>query len=530
MEKAFEINQVKLELEQEEDALVAQCAKRLKIGKEDIRRIEIRRRSIDARHGRVFFTYSVLAYVPETIKVSRDAVEYHIPAQTPLAQGETPLTARPVVVGAGPCGLFCALELATYGYAPILIERGQPVAQRRRQVNAFFAGGAHDEENNVLFGEGGAGTFSDGKLTTRIKDRRVSSVIQTFLACGAPKEIAYLAKPHIGTDLLTGVLENLRKRIEALGGEVRFGAKLCGLRRTESGLSEITYLQDGQRVDLPAQALVLCCGHSARDTYDLLYGMGIAMEAKPFAVGMRIEHLQRDIDRAQYGRFYGHPKLPSAEYNLSTKVGGRGVYTFCMCPGGMVIPSISEHGMFCINGMSSHKRDGENANAAIVAQVMPEDLQVQGALGGVAFQQKWEQKAYQLNRDYAAPVQRLEDFLHRRVSQSFGKVQPSYPREKIFCDLGQLLPPFVTEAIGGALSDFGRRMTGYDDPDAVLTGVETRTSAPVRILRGADLQSVNYPGLYPAGEGAGYAGGIMSAAVDGIRVAQAIIGRYQKPN
>ena len=530
MEKAYEIHQIKLDVDHAEDGLRATAAKRLKVGEPEIQRLEIRRRSIDARHGQISFTYSVVAYVKEGTKVSRDAMEYQEHEQIAIVPGEQPLLYRPIVVGAGPCGLFCALELSKMGYAPILLERGMPVETRTSQVDAFFRGGVHDEESNVLFGEGGAGAFSDGKLTTRIKDARISKVIQTFLDCGAPEEIAYLAKPHIGTDLLTGILKNIRKRILALGGEVQFGARLCAIQMGREGkLSTIAYAHQGQRCELPAQAVVLCCGHSARDTYEMLERSGVAMEFKPFAIGMRIEHLQADIDSAQYGRLAGHPRLPSAEYSLTTKVQDRGVYTFCMCPGGTVIPSISEGGMFCVNGMSLHGRKGRNANAAVVAQVLQRDMPSGDVLAGVAFQRQWEQKAFALSGSYAAPVQRLGDFLSSQTSKGFGKVQPSYPREQLLYDMRSILPDFVSEAIGAAFADFGHKIRGYDHPDAVLTGIETRTSAPVRIVRGEDLQSISCPGLYPAGEGAGYAGGIMSAAVDGIRVAQQIIQRYKKP-
>ena len=426
---------------------------------------------------------------------------------------------RPVVAGFGPAGMFAALVLAKKGLCPIVIERGRDVDRRTADVEEFWRGGKFDPESNVQFGEGGAGTFSDGKLTTRIKDPRSAFVTDEFIRAGAPEEIGYEAKPHIGTDRLKGVVKNIRKEIISLGGEVRFECRLKAIR-TENG--KITGVLTDKGL-METDCLVLAIGHSARDTFYELADEGVAMEKKPFAVGVRIEHRQQDINKAQYGD--AADKLPPADYMLThTTKDGRGVYTFCMCPGGYVVAAASEEGRLVVNGMSEYARDSENANSALLVQVGPEDFPTDDVLAGVEFQRRIEEKAFKAGGgDYSAPIQRLGDFMEGRKSEKEGSVHHSYLPKARFADLNEVLPGFVCDAIKEAVPYLGKKLKGFDSPDAIMTGAETRSSSPVRILRGQDGQSINLEGLYPAGEGAGYAGGIVSAAVDGVRQAENII-------
>ena len=505
-------------IEQAQSALPRAAAQALGIDVAQMAGLQVLRKSIDARKGQVRFSYALAVQVAEGVCL-RGNVQTIAPPQVPsFVRGRVPLSCRPVVIGAGPCGMFCALTLAQHGYRPIVLERGQDVRIRQRQVQAFFAGASHDEENNVLFGDGGAGTFSDGKLTARGRDGFAAMVLEGLMAHGAPQEIGYLAKPHIGTDRLTGVIARIKQCILELGGTWHNGARVVDLAVRGGRLCEVVYECGGQVVHLPCTQAVLATGHSARDVYVMMQRLGVQLAFKPFAVGVRVEHPQTMIDQAQYGAYAGHPQLGAAEYALTAQVGERGVYTFCMCPGGTVVPSISQSGCLCVNGMSEHARNGQNANAAVVVQVQQSDCG-QGALSGVAFQQKWERRAFDYARDYMAPAQRLEDFLARRRTMRFGDVQPSYPRGVAGADLNGLLPRFVIQGLTGAFAQFGRKLRGFDRPDAVLTGVEMRTSAPVRIVRTEDRQAAGLLGLYPAGEGAGYAGGIVSAGADGIKTA-----------
>lgn len=429
---------------------------------------------------------------------------------------------RPVVVGFGPAGMFAALELARAGFEPLVIERGLTVEERQKEVDAFWSGAALNPECNVQFGEGGAGTFSDGKLNTLVKDvsGRNRQVLQTFVDFGAPSEILYLQKPHIGTDCLKGVVRAIREKIQSLGGTVLFGTKLEDIITEDGVLKEVVLGKDGKQQVVACSQLILATGHSARDTFYRLRNAGLFMEPKAFAVGVRIEHPQEMIGQNQYGAYY--TKLPTADYKVTYQTKqGRGVYSFCMCPGGYVVNASSEEGRLAVNGMSYYNRDGINANSAIVVTVSPEDFGGTDALAGVEFQRKYEEAAF-LQAKGKIPVQLFADFLNGQTSTSFGAVIPQMKGAYAFGNVREILPGILGDSIAEGVQAFGRRMKGYDREDAVLSGIESRTSSPVRMVRDETLQS-NIRGLYPCGEGAGYAGGITSAAMDGIRVAQEII-------
>ncbi len=447
--------------------------------------------------------------------------------------GEEPLPNRPVIVGAGPAGLFSAWTLAGAGYHPVILEQGAPVEERDRDVEAFWAGGALKTWSNVQFGEGGAGTYSDGKLNTGIRDPegRIGEVLRVFADCGADPSVTYDAKPHIGTDVLKTVVKTLREKILALGGEFRFHAQFAGLI-AEGGALKAVRVRDtesGEEQILPAETLILAIGHSARETFFLLHEEGVAMEPKSFAVGVRIEHPQALIDRIQYGT--DKPEnLPPADYKLTAKAAdGRGVYSFCMCPGGQVVNASSEEGRLCVNGMSRRARDGRNANAALVAQVGPEDFEDDDLFAGLRFQRAYEEAAWKLAQG-KVPVQRWADFAGKAAAPGTAgeAVQPDICGEWERADVAAALPDFVRKAIIEAMPQFDRRMPGYDCPEALVDGFEARTSSPLRIMRGESGES-NIRGLYPAGEGAGYAGGITSAAVDGMKQAERIIRRFAPP-
>ncbi|WP_459749391.1 NAD(P)/FAD-dependent oxidoreductase, partial [Pseudomonas sp. 3A(2025)] len=430
---------------------------------------------------------------------------------------------RPLVIGFGPCGIFAGLLLAQMGFKPIVLERGKEVRQRTKDTWGLWRKSVLNTESNVQFGEGGAGTFSDGKLYSQIKDPQFHGrkVLNEFVKAGAPDEILYVNKPHIGTFRLTGMVENMRAEIIALGGEVRFEHKVSDLLIDDGQLHGVE-LANGERIE--SRHVVLALGHSARDTFRMLHGRGVYMEAKPFSVGFRIEHPQSLIDQARLGKYAGHPKLGAADYKLVYHASnGRSVYSFCMCPGGTVVAATSEPERVVTNGMSQYSRNERNANSGLVVGIDPERDYPGGPLAGIEFQERLESLAYTLGgSNYEAPAQLVGDFIAGRPSTALGSVEPSYKPGVKLVDLAEALPAFAIDAIREALPVFDRQIKGYALHDAVLTGLETRTSAPVRITRGADMQSLNVKGLYPAGEGAGYAGGILSAGVDGIRIAEAV--------
>lgn len=495
--------------------------------------LRIVRRSLDARRKNdIHFRVNVRVEIdPNTEKQLLKRGDAHIVQEEQRhpqepAFGTKSLRGRVVVVGLGPGGLFAAYQLAKYGYRPLVIERGKSMDERVRDVEQYWGGHGLVPDSNVMFGEGGAGTFSDGKLTTRIKDPRSAECLEILEQCGAPSSIGVDAKPHIGTDHLRQVVKNLRQKIEALGGEVRFSTTLSGFETDADGISSVVLNTACGTERIETNAVLLAIGQGARDTYRMLHEKGVAMAPKPFAVGVRVEHPQELINRAQFGTFWDHPRLGAAEYRLTGKSGTRGVYTFCMCPGGLVVASASERGQVVVNGMSNHARDAKNANSAVVVQVFPEDFGPD-ALDGVRFVEKLEQDAFRLGGGHdLAPAAAYGDFRQHRATKRFSNVEPSYRPGVMGTNLWRCLPAFVAQGVSDGISAFGRQLRGYDMPDAVLTAVESRTSAPLRILRGEDGQSVSHIGLYPIGEGAGYAGGIVSAAVDGMAAAEQVAIRF----
>ncbi|OOB77390.1 MAG: hypothetical protein BEN19_02025 [Epulopiscium sp. Nuni2H_MBin003] len=520
------VNEVNLKLDESEDRLKYRIGKKLNIRPEDILEYRIVKKSVDARKkDNIKFVYAVdiKTIKDEYLLKSKKAVPSNIVEYEYVKMGMEQLNHRPVIVGSGPCGMFCALTLAQMGYKPIIIERGKDVDERIKDVEDFWKNRNLNINSNVQFGEGGAGTFSDGKLTTQIKNTRCQKVLQEFVAFGAPKEILYNSKPHIGTDIIRDVIKNIRIYIQQLGGEFRFNTTLTDIKVEEN---KIVAIELNNQTWLPTDICVLALGHSARDTFEMLHKSNIRIEQKPFAMGVRIEHLQEWINKSQYGDFYDNPNLGASEYKVTYNKGDRSVYSFCVCPGGFVVASTSEKDMVVTNGMSLHKRDGVNVNSAILVNITPDDFESNNPLAGIRLQQQLERLAYDLGgENYNAPVQTVGDFLQNKPTTEIGVVKPTYKPDVTKTNIRESLPKFMADSIADAINYFGTKIEKFNHPDALITGIETRSSSPIRILRDKQYQS-NIEGIYPAGEGAGYAGGITSSAVDGIQAAEIIAQKY----
>ena len=518
------VRNLSLGIGEDEGRLKKLAAKELRIFESEIKELKIVKKSLDARKKNdIHWLFSVAVAVKDEERAFGRTKSKNVGTYTEYSYDIPKVSSerRPVIVGFGPAGMFAALVLAKAGARPLVIERGLDAVSRSKKVESFRSGGALDPECNVQFGEGGAGTFSDGKLNTGIKNPRISWVLKQFNLHGAPENILYDAKPHIGTDILVNVVQNIRHSIIELGGEVRFGHKLTKLCLDGTKLCGIEVQSPDGSYTLNTENLILAIGHSARDTFEMLNSIGVPMAAKPFSMGVRIEHRQKDINIAQHGEDI--EALPPADYSLSVHLPDEtSAYTFCMCPGGEVIAAASEEGGIVTNGMSRSRRDGENANSALLVTLHPEDFPYDGALGGMYWQREIEQNAYRISGSYKAPAQTVGDFLARRASTGAGSVNPSYRPGVHWCDLHEVLPKRITEVLENAIPALDKKLRGFDDSGAVLTGPETRSSSPVRIIRN-DRRVSEIRGLYPCGEGAGYAGGITSAAVDGMRTAEAVI-------
>ena len=523
------INNIKIKLDDDESKafehariIIKQCG----VNPNDFE-YSVHKRSIDAREKEnILFVFTIMAQTHKNIEIRpSNRIKICEGDNLNIEYGTEEMHSRPLIVGMGPAGMFCALLLAEHGYEPILIDRGDNVFDRTKALDRFVQTGELDFDSNVQFGAGGAGTFSDGKLTTRINDPRCSYVLKRFVEFGAPEEIISKAKPHIGTDILSKVVDNILNRIEALGGSVIYRCRMDDMKILTDGVSIAT-----TKGEYSTQNLVLALGHSARDTYRMLLSKNIFIEPKPFSVGVRIEHLKKDIDAALYGKYAGHPKLGAGEYNLSDTNDKRGVYTFCMCPGGEVVPATSQENGVCVNGMSCFARDGVNSNSAVNVSVFTDDYG-NDPYKAIEYQENLERKAYCAGGgDYFAPIQLVGDFLNNVAINSPSRIIPTYAggnRTKV-ANLSEVLPDYITDRLREGLLIFDKRIRGFAISDAVLTGVETRTSAPVRLTRNEELTSITSRFIYPCGEGAGYAGGIMSSAIDGIKVATQIIKKYKQ--
>ena len=525
------IPEVKLNIDEDIELISEKICNKLGKGKNQIISYSIYKESIDARKGDIRFVYTVDVEMKNEDEILKNDQSGKL-SKTPneayeyVEVGQSRIEGRPVIAGFGPSGMFAALILSEMGYRPLVIERGKPIEERISDVTLFWKEGKLNTESNVQFGEGGAGTFSDGKLTTRIKDTvRCKKVLKTFIDSGAPNEIYYKQKPHLGTDVLQKIVKNIRKEIKNLGGEIRFNCKMTDIF-VHNGQLDAIKINGNEIID--SNCIILGLGNSARDTFDMLYNKGVKMEQKAFSMGVRIEHPQNIIDRCQYGKNAGNPKLGAADYKLVHHCkNGRGAYTFCMCPGGLVVASVSETNGVVTNGMSYFSRDEQNANSALLVDVKPIDFGRNHPLAGIDFQRVWEKKAWELGgMCYHAPVQKVGDFLKGIPSTEAGEVMPTYKPGVCWTDISKCLPDYVVKSLKEALPEMAKKIRGFDMNDAVLTAIETRSSSPVRILRDKMFQS-SIQGIYPAGEGAGYAGGIISAAVDGIKIAETIAKRFR---
>lgn len=521
-----------IEVDNEIEHIYKKVAKKLNIGTQDIKDLRIVKESLDARKkNAIKFNYCVDVDCTGEKQILNEVNDKDVKLEEALDDedivcGDRTLEHRPIVVGMGPAGMFAGLLLARKGYKPLIIERGEKVEDRTVSVQKFWETGKLNVNSNVQFGEGGAGTFSDGKLTTRIKDRRCDFILRELVKSGAPGEIIYKGKPHIGTDILKNVVKNIREEIISLGGEIKFSACLEAIVQKDGAVKSIIVNKE----EIPCEALILAIGHSSRDTYTMLYEGGILMESKPFAIGVRVEHLQSMMDENQYGNYSTHTKLRASEYRLTyqSKDLSRAAYSFCMCPGGEVVAAASEEGRLVTNGMSYYSRNLKNSNSAVVVTVGAEDFDGNSPLSGMEFQRKYEALAYKVGGgNYQAPVQLIKDFLNDKISTKFGDVEPTYRPGTQFRDMRDCLPKPVTDTLKESFLDFERKIKGFATSNGIMTGIETRTSAPVKIIRNENLESITLKGLYPAGEGAGFAGGIVSASVDGMKVAEKIIGIYK---
>ncbi len=527
--KLIRIEEVAIGIDENEEVLRTKISEILGLSEKEILQIAVARRNIDSRQRNILFVYNLDVVVKDISKIKKWDARHRVRLYEPFVYKEKMVNKKIkksiVVVGSGPCGLFSALLLAKAGFKPLIIERGKSMDSRVKDVEKFFKTKALDPKSNIQFGEGGAGTFSDGKLYTLINDPRSQYVFSEFIKAGAPEEIAWSGTPHIGTDKLRGVIKNIREEIIKLGGSFRFETCLTDIEFA-SGKVRSVILNNEEKI--PVDDLVLATGHSARDTYQMLFDKSIKMSAKAFSIGLRIEHKALMINKSQYRDSYNHPKLGAAKYKLVQHLEGkRSVYTFCMCPGGYVMGAASEEGGVVVNGMSEYAQDGENSNSALLVPVTPADFKSTSPLAGIEFQREWERKAFVAGgSDFSAPVQLVGDFLNKKGSTEIKSIKPTYRPGYKLTSLDSCLPDYAIISLREAIPLLDKKLKGFADPDAVLTGVETRSSSPVRVERDDNCES-NILGIYPAGEGAGYAGGIVSSAIDGMRVAEAIIDKYQ---